>query len=176
MYNLPGIKIGIVSLEGVSIKINALIGVVTALGLGPLAVAQAQQVTKTASVTGRVFRSDTKRTFAGAAVRLELAGKDIPEEKKVVAEVKTDAKGNYSFARVAPGAYLLAAVVVFQSDGESPCKVESIGLNLFPESNAYGWSVHMMRTNVGVIESISSKEFSVSVGRNVQKDIDLKCK
>lgn len=150
-------------------------GVVTLVFLGALTSVAGQQTT-TSTIAGRVFRSDTVDLFGDVAVSLELAGKDVPEDKRKVAEVKTDAKGNYSFLKVAPGAYTISTRVIFGSDREAPCPVASTGLNLFPESNADGWEVFMIRSNVGVIEGIHSMEFSIAGGQTVKKDIDLKCK
>jgi hypothetical protein len=142
-----------------------------------LFVAGAQQPQKTGRISGRVHRSDAANSpFVDAAVSLRLADEQIPEDKRLVAEVKTDSTSRYSFPSVPPGNYTIAARVLFRTDADAPCPVVSTGLTLFPEHNAQGWSVHMIRTNIGVIEGIFSEPFALVSGQNVTKDIDLKCK
>jgi|GEM_PF-5674789 len=143
----------------------------------PLTSLAAQPTARPGSISGRVYRSDSAAArFAEVSVSLRLADEKLEAEKRLVTEVKTDSAGRYSFATVAPGMYTVAARVVFKTDLEAPCPVVSTGLTLFPETNAAGWSVHMIRTNIGVIEGIFSEPFSVEAGQALKKDIDLKCK
>ena len=158
-------------------KRDDLIAAIASLCFGCLDHRPKSVTAEAGGVIGRVFRSDSaKAQFEGVAVSLKSGGKDTPEDKRVVAEVKTDAKGDYSFVKVTPGVYILSAKVIFPSDYEAPCPVASTGLSLFPDSNADGWSIRMIRTNAGLIQSISSEELPVVAGQLLRRDIDLKCK
>lgn len=125
-----------------------------------------------ATIFGKVFRSDTGELITGGEVSLSMPSAEGTESERI-SEVKTDDAGRYSFVDIAPGTYTLSIAVEYKNEKLLPCELGLMGLT----ATADGWLL-----GVGVRESDktffvigASDGFAVESAEMLEKDIDISC-
>src|SRR5215510_6714009 len=82
---------------------------------------QATDQTKTSTLKGKIFLSETKQPLANASIILLDEKKSEKQDRSV--ETKTDDEGNYSFPEVAAGTYTVSIRAWYVTQEEAPCKL-----------------------------------------------------
>lgn len=123
---------------------------------------------KTASLRGKIFRSDTGEPISGAVIILLDEHKSDKQDNSV--ESKTDDKGNYSFAKVTEGKYTVSLRSWYKTQEEAPCQI------LMAKTVEKNSTVVVAGENDRFVQQIFVKGFSIKAGKDNVKDFDFACK
>jgi hypothetical protein len=128
----------------------------------------ADEKSKTASLKGRVFRSDTKEPIANALIILLDDKKSEKQDNSV--EAKTDAQGNYIFENVPSGKYTVSIRAWYKTQEDAPCQL------LMAKTADKDSTVMVARDKDKFVQQVFIKGFSVKAGKEIVKDFDFACK
>lgn len=137
-------------------------------------------------IEGKVYRSDTGESIAGASVTLNDATKEAEDPERRIAESTTDQEGRYAFVSIEPGSYTLSVSFIFQNASDSPCEsttkrdaqgnVISVGFPMYTrEDMLFGASVVDQDDGSLELNAFTMLESEVAAGDLVKVDIDLYC-
>ncbi len=120
---------------------------------------------KTTTLSGKIFRSDTKQLISGTRISIWSAqGKSL--------ETRTDEKGNYSYESVKAGKYKVRIYVRYNKIAESPCSIS--GSRVTPDKDS---NVTMKDEGLGFVEVwVLIDNFRITPGKPNAKDFDVACK
>ena len=123
---------------------------------------------KTASLKGKVFRSDTKEPIANALIILLDDKKSEKQDNSV--EAKTDDQGNYIFQNVPSGKYTVSIRAWYKTQEDAPCQL------LMAKTPDKDSMVVVARDKDKFVQQVFIKGFSVKAGKEIVKDFDFACK
>ena len=123
---------------------------------------------KTASLKGKVFRSDMGEAIAGASIILLDENKSDKQDNSV--DTKTDDRGNYSLANVAAGKYTVSIRAWYKTEEEAPCQL------LMAKTREKNSTVLVARDKDKFVQQLFVKGFSIKSGKEIVKDFDFACK
>lgn len=157
--------------------------------------AQDKSKEKVASFKGRVFRSDTKQTFANARIVLTDEKKSTKRDNSL--ETQTDADGNFSFDRVVAGKYTFTVRVEFEKEADVPCKIslpkldgdnsnplmtaisqalgQNVTVNYEVKNGKDKLFISVKPENEKFVEQLQIKSFAVKANENITREFDLVC-
>src|SRR5262245_46375790 len=121
---------------------------------------------KTTTLSGKIFRSDTKQPIKGAKISLSSyhPGKRL--------EAITDEKGNYSFEQIKAGKYRVDIHVRYNKQSESPCSVLGSRVTVDKDSN-----VTLKDEGLGYVDVwVSIDPIRIYSNKPLTKDFDVACK
>jgi hypothetical protein len=109
-------------------------------------------------------------------MNIELWDPESESEERFYA--LTDEQGNYVFADIPPGEYLVAITVNLDNEGDSPCQEfekEVLGMKVRTYViNGVGYMA-VLQPGGTILTVQTATETSVSAGEVAQRDIDLYC-
>jgi len=123
---------------------------------------------KTASVKGKVFRSDTGQPIPEALIILLDEKKSDRQDSSV--EAKTDERGEYSIEKVAAGKYTVSIRAWYRTKEEAPCQL------LMAKTTDKDSTVIVARDKDGFVQQVFIKGFSIKPSKEIVKDFDFACK
>jgi hypothetical protein len=128
----------------------------------------ADEKPKTASLKGKVFRSDTKDPIANALIILLDDKKSEKQDNSV--EATTDDQGNYVFQNVPSGKYTVSIRAWYKTQEDAPCQL------LMAKTVDKDSMVMVARDKDKFVQQVFIKGFSVKAGKEIVKDFDFACK
>lgn len=128
----------------------------------------ADEKPKTASLKGRVFRSDTKDPIANALIILLDDKKSEKQDNSV--EARTDDQGNYIFQNVPSGKYTVSIRAWYKTQEDAPCQL------LMAKTADKDSMVMVARDKDKFVQQVFIKGFSIKAGKEIVKDFDFACK
>lgn len=129
---------------------------------------RADEKSKTGSLKGKVFCSDTKEPIANALILL-LADKKSEKQDNSV-EARTDSQGNYIFPNVESGKYTVSIRAWYKTQEDAPCQL------LIAKTADKDSTVMVARDKDEFVQQVFIKGFSVKAGKETVKDFDFACK
>lgn len=124
--------------------------------------------TKTVSMTGKVFRSDTNQPIANAVIVLLDEKRTNSQDNSV--DTKTDDQGSYSFSNVVAGVYTVSIRAWYPSQEDAPCQL------LMAKTADKNSSVVVARDKDKFVQQVFIKGFAIKAGKEITKDFDFACK
>ena len=124
--------------------------------------------TKTVSMKGKVFRSDTNQPIANAVIVLLNEKKSDKQNTSV--DTKTDDQGNYSFPNVTAGVYTVSIRAWYPTQEDAPCQF------LMAKTADKNSSVVVARDKDKFVQQVFIKGFAIKAGKEITKDFDFACK
>lgn len=122
---------------------------------------------KTASLKGKVFRSDNNERIPNALIIL-LDEKESDKHANSL-EARTDDQGNYNFASVPAGKYTVSIRAWYKTSEEAPCQL------LMAKTADKNSSVLVARDKDGFMQQVFIKGFAIKAGKELVKDFDFAC-
>ena len=139
-----------------------------ALVLVMSSLSEATDKTKTSSLKGKIFLSETKQPLANASIILLDEKKSEKQDRSV--EAKTNDDGNYSFPEIAAGTYTVSIRAWYVTQEEAPCKL------LMAKTADKNSTVMVVREKDRFVQQVFIKGFSIKAGKEMTKDFDVTCK
>lgn len=130
--------------------------------------ASATEQSDTASLKGKVIRSDTKQPIANASIILLDEKKSEKVDNSV--ETKSDAEGNYVFDKVVPGKYTISIRAWYATQEDAPCQL------LMAKTSDKDSSVVVARDKDKFVQQVFIKGFAIKSGKDLVKNFDFACK
>ena len=152
-------------------KLSTLVCMLTLLATSVLMVGVssfADDQPKTASLKGKVFRSDTKEPVPNAVIILLDENKSAKQDNSV--EAKTDEQGDYSLQNVSSGKYTVSIRAWYRTQEDAPCQL------LMGRTGDKDSAVMVTRDKGRFVQQVLIKGFSVKAGKSIVKDFDFACK
>jgi ABC-type microcin C transport system permease subunit YejE len=128
----------------------------------------ASDQSKTVTLKGKVFRSDTKEPIANASI--VLLDEKKSEKKDNSVEAKTDEQGNFIFEKLANGKYTVSIRAWYKTQEDAPCQL------LMAKTVDKDSMVMVARDKDQFVQQVFIKGFSVKAGNDVVRDFDFACK
>jgi hypothetical protein len=132
----------------------------------PLALGGEQ--TKTTSMKGKVFRSDTNQTIPNASIVLLDEKKSEKQDNSI--DTKSDDQGNYSFENVVAGVYTVSIQAWYPTKEDAPCQL------LIAKTVDKNSTVMVAREKDKFVQQVFIKGFSIRSGKEFTKNFDFACK
>lgn len=129
---------------------------------------QAVDLSKTATLKGKVFRSDTKAPISSALIVFLNENKSNKHDDSV--ETRTDDQGNYTLERVPAGPYTVSIRAWYKTQEEAPCEL------LLGKTSDKNSTVMVMSENDRFVQQVFIKGFAVKAGKAISRDFDFACK
>ena len=123
---------------------------------------------KTASMKGKVFRSDTNQPIANAEI--VLLDEKKSEEQNYSIDTKTDDQGHYSFPNVTAGVYTVSIRASYPTQEDAPCQF------LLGKTADKNSTVIVVQDKDKFAQQVFIKGFSIKAGKEITKDFDFACK
>lgn len=123
---------------------------------------------KTTTIKGKVFRSDTKEPIPNALIILVDESKSDKVYNSV--GIRTDELGNYTLEKVPAGMYTVTIRAWYKTQEEAPCKL------LLGKTSDKNSSVLVAYEEGRFVQQVMIKGFTVEAGKNIPKDFDFACK
>jgi hypothetical protein len=124
--------------------------------------------TKTTSMKGKVFRSDTNQPIPNASIVLLDEKKSDKQDNST--DTKSDEQGNYSLANVVAGVYTVSIRAWYPTQEDAPCQL------LMAKTADKNSTVMVARDKDRFVQQVFIKGFSIKAGKEFTKDFDFACK
>lgn len=148
------------------ITLSLLLAVALVIGTPALATDES----KTVSLKGRIFRSDTKEPIANASITLLDDKKSEKQDNSV--DTNTDEQGNYVFEKVVAGKYTVSIRAWYETQEDAPCQL-LMGKTADKDSYVI---VARDKDKNRFMQQVFIKGFSIKAGKDIVKDFDFACK
>lgn len=124
--------------------------------------------TKSATLKGRIFRSDTKAPVPNASITLLDEKKSEKQDNSV--DAIADESGNYIFPNVVAGSYTVSIRSWYKTQEEAPCQL------LMAKTSDKDSMVTVARDKDRFVQQVFIKGFSVKAGKDAVRDFDFACR
>lgn len=125
---------------------------------------------ESATLGGRVFRSDTNATTGNAYILLMQEKEKRAEAKHF--DIRTNADGKYRFANIPAGKYTVSVYSWYRDRSDVPCG-DSPDAKTADEGHV---TVEWQRKSDAFMEVITIKGFSIETDHDTTKDFDVACR
>jgi hypothetical protein len=143
------------------VSLVAVMNIVSVLSL-------ADEKLKTASIKGKVLRSDTNEPIANALIILMDEKRSDQHDNSV--EARADEHGNYTFQNVPNGKYTVSIRAWYKKQEDAPCQL------LIAKTRDKNSTVMVVSEKDRFVQQLFIKGFSVKAGKEIVKDFDFACK
>jgi hypothetical protein len=165
------------------------------LGCFALVAAQDKSSDKIGTISGKVFRSDTKQPVPDASVKLLDEKKSDKRDNSL--ETKTAADGTFSFDRVVAGKYTFTIRAAFEKEADVPCHFslgklgadnkdpsmaaitqllgQNVTINYEGKNGKDKLLINVTPENKRFVEQLLIKGLAVKAGENQTREFDLVC-
>ena len=123
---------------------------------------------KTTSMKGKVFRSDTNQPIPNASIVLLDEKKSDKQDNST--DTKSDEQGNYSLGNVVAGVYTVSIQAWYPTREDVPCQL------LMAKTADKDSTVMVARDKDRFVQQVFIKGFPIKAGKALTKDFDFACK